>query len=225
MKICYSCGKEFDNKEMNKEHIPAKALFVGYPDDYKVNRITVPSCIKCNSDYSVDDEEFRNLIGIINSDISRDILSEKSAKSMIKIKNQVDRLVINQLGTIEGVEFEESAINNFHTKNFKGVFYKEYGYAIPETYKIVPFTEPTEQTKLLLHYLTDNFEWKVSGNRNVFGYIIQPSREVKNKKVDLKPASNDKIIACLDYNLSHTALVVAINTNQTRITKDLQEGF
>ncbi len=208
---CYNCGKNFDKKETNKEHIPAKGLFEGYPDNYKDNRITVRSCISCNSSYSKDDEEFRNLIGTMNSEKERATLSAKSAKAIIAINKQFDRIITDYYGKIKGVEFDEANIDRFHIKNFKGLFYNEYKYAVPTEYKIISLTEPTDNTYHLIHYLVDNFKWKISGHRDVFGYIIQPLRELEQQSIDLIPNENDKIIlACMDYNSSHTALVVAV---------------
>jgi hypothetical protein len=208
---CYNCGKYFDKKETNKEHIPAQGLYQGYDAIYKNNRITVRSCVNCNSSYSKDDEEFRNMVGIMNSAAERKMLSEKSAKSIIKINKEYNRIRTDLFGNIVGVEFNQSNIHSFHVKNFRGLYYHEYKVAISDDYSIVSLPEPTEKTYHLIHYLVDNFKWKISGHRDVFGYIIQPLREIKEQLIDLKPDETDKVIlACMDYNNSHTALVVAI---------------
>jgi len=39
MPICYNCGDEFPEENLTREHIPAQNLFVGYADEYKVNRM------------------------------------------------------------------------------------------------------------------------------------------------------------------------------------------
>lgn len=51
-KQCFNCGNFFTKEEITKEHIPAKALYAGYDNEYKLNRITVPSCYKCNQSFS-----------------------------------------------------------------------------------------------------------------------------------------------------------------------------
>ncbi len=43
-KICYNCGKELENKDVTREHIPSRNLFEGYDEKFKVNRITVSVC-------------------------------------------------------------------------------------------------------------------------------------------------------------------------------------
>ena len=50
---CYNCGKILKPNEITREHIPARNLFEGYDEQYKVQRITVKACRKCNQEYSV----------------------------------------------------------------------------------------------------------------------------------------------------------------------------
>ena len=33
--ICYNCGIELENKDVTREHIPARNLFEGYDEKYK----------------------------------------------------------------------------------------------------------------------------------------------------------------------------------------------
>ena len=68
MDLCYNCGNELNSQNRTREHIPAQNMFVGYPDEYKVNRITVPACYSCNNLYSKVDQEIRDAIGIMNED-------------------------------------------------------------------------------------------------------------------------------------------------------------
>lgn len=60
--ICYNCGIELEDKDVTREHIPARNLFEGYDEKYKVNRLTVPACLKCNGQYSPTDEEFSSYV-------------------------------------------------------------------------------------------------------------------------------------------------------------------
>ena len=82
---CYNCGIDLNKSIKTKEHIPAKAYFVGYGDDYKNNRITVPACRKCNDQYSKLDNEIRDAIGVSNEN-EADLmeLTRKSTKSIFR---------------------------------------------------------------------------------------------------------------------------------------------
>jgi hypothetical protein len=62
MKVCYFCGEMANSKE----HLPPKQIFKGF----KINRITVPSCYKHNTDKSGEDEAIVKamLLSIENSD-------------------------------------------------------------------------------------------------------------------------------------------------------------
>ena len=57
---CYNCRIKLKKEIQNKEHIPAQAFYGGYGSEFKVNRITVPACRKCNEDYSKTDQELRD---------------------------------------------------------------------------------------------------------------------------------------------------------------------
>ena len=84
-KRCYNCGCEFtdDNKE-TVEHIPMQALYAGYSPEYKINRITVPGCYKCNHEYAKIDQELRDFIGITNDNDEAQLeLTAKSCKETL----------------------------------------------------------------------------------------------------------------------------------------------
>lgn len=120
--ICYNCGKEFDIKHITKEHIPARNLFEGYDEKYKVNRITVPACSECNGKYSPTDEEFRNMIGVIAKREENQKIAEKTVKSILRKETGKQRLSINDLGKVSGVSFGQIPIENFHKKILKDYF-------------------------------------------------------------------------------------------------------
>jgi len=212
---CYNCTEFFSSKEITKEHIPAQSLFEGLSDEYKTNRITVPSCFECNNGYSKADEEFRNLIGSINKYDHLDRVSAKTSRSVLR-KSGTKRLLFDNSGKIIAVEFEDRLIKDFHIKNFKGVFYKEYGYSIPNSYKILVNIDENDWSKQILAcigYLKNNFLWKYSGHEDVFKYIIQPFREgVEFNGEDFDPIEDEPyFIALLDYNKLHAAIVPATN--------------
>lgn len=89
-KRCYNCGRIMNlsntkpkETSQTKEHIPAKNLYEGYPENYKVNRITVLGCWSCNHEYSSIDDELRDIIRVINDkDELQDALTQKAIKNM-----------------------------------------------------------------------------------------------------------------------------------------------
>ncbi len=215
---CYNCGKEI-NGIITREHIPARALFEGFDRQYKNNIITVPACFECNNSYSSTDEEFRNMIGVIAKREANEQLTKKSVKSVLRKKDGYKRLVYESIERIDGVRFDEAHIENFHKKNFKGIFYHQYGKPLP--YDFILFVSIDENdcssaTKGIISYLKGFFEWKFSGHKDIFQYCMQPVRENiqqrdKEDKSDLELLDSDTLIACaMIYNQEHAALVYGI---------------
>jgi hypothetical protein len=212
---CYNCGKEVSKKDstLTREHIPAQNLFAGYGDEYKKNRIVVPSCKTCNNGSHKVDEEFRNLIGTISERDDLGTISKNTAKSIINRNKQFDRLLIEQ-GKVKGVKFNEKLVLDNHIKIFKGLFYHQYGKPIGLEYKIVATINPTNFTGSCVNYLMNTFDFKFSGHPDIFKYILQPFREGVNNpsKQDLEPDENEGYFVCLiEYNKSHAAMVLATN--------------
>ncbi len=213
--ICYNCGKEFDIKHITKEHIPARNLFEGYDEKYKVNRITVPACSECNGKYSPTDEEFRNMIGVIAKREENQKIAEKTVKSILRKETGKQRLSINDLGKVSGVSFGQIPIENFHKKNFKGLFYHQYGIILSDDYELyvnINENDWSDFTLGILGYIEDLFAWKHSGHPDILSYVIQPFRiGISNpSRKDLTPLKNENIfVGILKYNKEHAALVIA----------------
>lgn len=209
---CYNCGKVLAEHDVTREHIPAKNLFEGYDDSYKANRITVPACYECNQKYSLTDEEFRNVVGVISNVSDNNAVSTKSVRSILR-KSKGSRLHFDTFGFVRAVSFNKKHITDFHIKNFKGVFYNEYNLPVPSNMTIVVDINETYDEKRMgcIGYLRDNFLWKYSGHPDIFKYILQPFREVISKdKKDLIPTASDHYFMALQvYNQSHAALVIA----------------
>ena len=94
LKRCYNCGCEFtdDNKE-TVEHVPMQALYAGYSPEYKVNRITVSGCYKCNHEYAKIDQELRDFIGITNDNDEAQLeLTAKAVRNITRVKDFWKRL-------------------------------------------------------------------------------------------------------------------------------------
>jgi len=214
--ICYNCGVELDEKEMTREHIPAKNLFEGYDGKHKVNRITVSACQTCNGEYSPTDEEFRNMIGIIAKNKANNKITDKSVRSILRKDSTIQRLVFDGFGKVSGVSFNEIPIENYHKKNFKGLFYFQYGKILTDDYELfvnINENDWSETTLGILSYLKQLFLIKYSGHPDIMEYVIQPFRPMiaNPKKQDLKPSENDKIFfGYIEYNKEHSALVIAV---------------
>jgi hypothetical protein len=227
MKNCYNCGIPLDEKTITREHIPAQGLFEGYGDDYKKNRLVVPACKTCNNQYSVCDEEFRNMIGIMSNDSHRDKISEKSARSILRKDKQKHRLFIEN-GNVEAVSFDLNHIEQFHIKNFKGLFYEQYGEPISnEEYFFhvnIDASDYSELTMSVIGYLKHNFDWKHSGHPDIFQYILQPHRENVNPQersgiIVENPNSENCYVCLIKYNKSHATLVTAMKKDFLDKTK------
>jgi len=214
--ICYNCGIPIDDKDVTREHIPARNLFEGYDEKYKVNRITVPACSKCNGQYSPTDEEFRNMIGVIAKNKANNKLTEKAVRSIIRKDTSLQRLEYNEFGKVSGVTFNEIPIENYHKKNFKGLFYFQYGKYLSDDYQLsvnIDENDWSDITLGIIGYLKELFNWKFSGHPDILKYIIQPFRlGITNpSKEDLKPAEKENMfVGILDYNNEHAALVFAL---------------
>lgn len=214
--LCYNCRNEIETKDITKEHIPARNLFEGYDEKYKVNRITVPACSKCNGKYSPTDEEFRNMIGVIAKRKENQKITEKAVKSILRKESGKQRLSISDLGKISGVSFGQTPIEDFHKKNFKGLFYHQYGTVIPDNYELYVNIDENDWSNVtlgMLGYLKDLFTWNHSGHPDILSYVIQPFRiGISNpSKKDLTPQKNENIfVGYLDYNNEHAALVIAV---------------
>jgi hypothetical protein len=214
--LCYNCLKELDKFEVTREHIPAKNLFEGYDETYKVNRITVSACAECNGKYSPTDEEFRNMIGIISKKKENNKITEKSVKSILRKDTTHERLVSNGFGKVSGVVFNQTPIEDFHKKNFKGLYYYQYGKPLSNDYELfvnIDESDYSDFTLGVLGYLKDMFNWKCSGHPDILSYCIQPFRlGITNpSKADLPLLTSDNIIVgVLKYNQEHAALVIAV---------------
>lgn len=214
--ICYNCRKEFNAKDMTKEHIPAKNLFEGYSEKYKVNRITVPAYSECNGKYSPTDEEFRNMIGIIAKRKENNDIAEKAVKSILRKETGMQRLTVDNLGKVSGVSFDQTPIEDFHKKNFKGLFYHQYGTILPKDYELyvnIDEKDWSDFTLGMLGYLKELFTWKHSGHPDILSYVIEPFRiGISNpSKKDLMPQKDENIfVGFLEYNKEHAALVIVV---------------
>jgi hypothetical protein len=217
METCYNCGIELvKGQNKTKEHVPPQNLFAGYEAKDKENRITVPACFDCNNKYSDCDEEFRNLVGIITKNEENSGVTSKTGRGLSrnfeKVKGKIKFIAPGEMT----LEVDRDKIIEFHKKNFKALYYKQFGHCLPADYEImvnIDENDSSKGTEAFIAYLDSNFKWKVSGSEKILKYIIQPIRTDWNnsdKSIDLDLNENEPVIGGLMvYNQTHGALVVA----------------
>lgn len=218
MQICYNCGNEFPEENITREHIPAQNLFVGYGDEYKVNRLVVPACFECNNQYSQIDQEIRDAIGIMNNNNEEQIeFTRKSVKSIMRRKNWADRLFFSE-GKVLAVDFSYNDFKKLHIKNFKGVFYNKYQRALPKDFEVEIIAEGDEDDeklmgigKLFYDYVVEDDNFLVSGHEDIFMYNIKTMNPTESEfVVDNGDIENSLcVIGVLVYHKNLCAIVIA----------------
>ena len=210
---CYNCGKELTAENSTTEHIPARNLFAGLAEEYSQNRITVLGCFECNNSFSGIDEEFRNLIGVINNNDELSTLTKKTASSMVRGKKKIERVLLDkESGKAVNTTFDKDILIEYSSKNFRGVYCNNYGVPISSDFKICVRLENDfdDNSNQILNYL-HNFNWQCSGHQDVFKFKLQPFRNNYDfDGVDIIPNGTDNIFICnLVYHNLHSAIVVA----------------
>lgn len=180
VEICYNCGIQLTDETKTSEHIPPQNLYVGLLPEYKQNLLTVTACYNCNNKFSAIDNEIRDIIGISNDSlINNQTITAKAVRGIFRQK-KLERLNFNSKGQIDSVTFEVQKGIQFHIKNFKGLFFKEYNSIVPENYAIKIITDGiNDNSKTLnLAFIFHNFlrhdnpDWKFSGHVDIFKYLI-----------------------------------------------------
>lgn len=214
LKRCYNCGILMNppgthpkETSQTKEHIPAKNLYTGYPEEYLANRITVPGCYKCNHEYSLIDDEMRDLIGMMNEeDVLQEAITKKAISNIIQKKDLPDRLLPNR-----EMLFKYEPFIRYNEKNFKGVFYKLFGYPFPsDKYGIhtiivdngdeIDRSHMDQYGNILYNEIIKNSTWIHSGHPDIFEYLI--------KGVDVDP--NDKNKINFSENIENSTFIMCI---------------
>lgn len=216
--ICYNCGKKMTESESTKEHIPAQGIFEDFPESYKAHRITVLGCQKCNVEYSLHEEEFRNALGVVSDkkDSEKELI-RKTQKSLIRKKARENgRLIFGKNKKLDAVVFKEKDFIKNHEKNFKALFKKKFGKVLPQDFKLAVDLMDLESKefknrKAVYNHLTKNFEWQYSGHPDVFKYIIQPfSEKLPDDKSDIPfTGQEDFYIAIMVYRNKFVAIIGA----------------
>lgn len=188
--ICYNCGIELTDEIATSEHIPAKNLFVGVPHEQKQNLLTVPACFECNQKFSAIDSEIRDMIGISNDSlVDKQELTGKAVRGIFKQKSFLERLHFDAHGQVIAVTFNQKVAVDIHTKNFRGLFFKEYQTIVPDNFEINIIADGSPDREMTVAFLFhdflrhDNPDWKYSGHPDIFKYLISGFTTDANKNI------------------------------------------
>ncbi len=172
---CYNCGDDLNCVPNNEEHIPARNLFVDSKTHGEI--IKVPSCVKCNTEFSATDDDLRDVIGWLNESItdSKRITGKTIRSLFVHEKDGYGRLS----GNIEkpSLEFNVGNLYKSHQKNFKGLFVWENIQPIDKKYQIRIIdkhcdAKEFEMLQPTLDMVFYNQAWKPSGAKEIFRYRL-----------------------------------------------------
>lgn len=186
--VCIYCGETDD---ITKDHIPPKCLF---PNPRPNNLITVPSCKKCNSGFSFDDEYFR-LVLTIREDTFESETVQKMYPSVLRSLGKSNKIGFRKgllestfktehfskaglfLGYKEGYKIDLTRLENVISRVIKGLYFHHEKTKLPIECKIgIYITENLmnidPQTLMLLndHILPAISRNKLYSVGNVFEY-------------------------------------------------------
>lgn len=204
---CYLCGVLLDKNNSSKDHIPSQCLFYGFPNKYKINRITVPCCKKCNIELSKYENEFRNLIGVTaNKNKRLKPICVKSVRELLR-NNNLSRLLISCDNKICGIEFSNIPILKSIDKNFKGVFYKINGFRLPNYFQLYYLSQLDVPQDLNIDNCLYSSKWYYSGNENIFKIKIVFLNTKMEKTLSINNTSF--IISKLVFHKNYIYYVIA----------------
>lgn len=178
--LCALCGV---NQASTRDHIPPKAIF----PKPRPALITVPACFECNNSASDHDDLFKVYLSLHtaeNSDIARQLFTEKTVRTLRRNQNLLQRIykeskrfvIRNTRGELEsrsGVLWDSSAHTQVIGRTIRGLYFHHLGTPLPSDcdLKVQWLRGVPEEIvpKLPL------FEEQVIGkNQVVYKYIIAP---------------------------------------------------
>lgn len=215
-KICYNCGISLSSDNATVEHVPAKNLYDGFGDKFKLNRITVPACLVCNNLYSKIDQEIRDALAIKNNDPNqKQRLTGKGVRSILRRSNWIKRTQFNNHGKIIAVDFSYNDLRQIHLKNFKALFFKKYGFPVPKVFEIEIIADgdedKIESVRSLNDYLLIDKEFNYSGHSDIFKYILKDISIDKNGNSSIFESGDfDLIIAVVGLLIYHNEIATIV---------------
>ena len=222
--LCYDCGKIIHTGDKDREHIPAQCFYSGLGPEYKIERITLDSHKVCNQKYSKIDQELRDAIGIsIENQEDNPELISKSIRSILRKKSGIERIT-SKNGEVF-VDFNYEDLRSLHIKNFKGIFYREFGIPIPDKF-FIEISTAGEQDNFSFELMNSLYqivnqyieEWKISGHRDVFKYKIAVFENYDLSEFNAN--SNEQIIFCV---MVYHKNIICFGIATTQLLIDLME--
>lgn len=206
--ICYNCGVELNKENKTVEHVPAKNLYDDFDDSFKQNRITVPACNTCNGLYSKIDQEVRDVLAIKNNDVNeKKELTRKGVKSILLRSNWKNRVYTDEQKNVRAVDFSYDDLKQIHIKNFKALFYRKYGFPVPDNFVIEIIADGDDnliKTAQVLHdYVRTDKNWEVSGHQDVFKFILKDMTPDEAKGIFYESGNWDDIIGVAGLLVYH----------------------
>jgi hypothetical protein len=216
-KICYNCGRQLTADIATVEHVPAKNLYEGFGDEYKVNRITVPACFDCNNLYSKIDQELRDALAVKSEGPQqKQDLTGKGVRSILRRSNWKDRAYLNNEGQVIAVDFNYGELRQLHIKNFKALFFRKYGFPVPADFEIDIIADgdndKVETAQILHDYLRIDKNFEHSGHPDIFKFILKDmTPDIPNDTI-YESGDFDKLVGVVGLLVYHDdigAVVVA----------------
>jgi hypothetical protein len=216
---CYDCGIEITKNNRTVEHVPAKNLYEGFSEKFKMNRITVPACRECNQKYSKIDQEIRDALAVKNADPAKMAeLTGKGVRSIFRRKNWKDRLHVDVNGHVEAVEFSYDELKQLHIKNFKALFYRKYGFPLPKDFMIEIIADGDDNmapaAAVLYDYATIQTQWEVSGSEEVFKFILKDITIDRGKDVIYESKQFEKCEAVVGILVYHDSIAAVVSAGR-----------
>lgn len=143
---CYLCGSPAESRD----HIPPRGLF---PTPRPSNLLTVPACLRCNHDRSLDDEYFRLIVSAGSQDSPQSTvllhqriiprMREKPALALDFLKSFRPVAIHNEGGVHMGNEpvftFDRTRIQTVIDKIVRGLFFKHAKHRLADDYLVEEF--------------------------------------------------------------------------------------
>ena len=180
IRTCIYCGAVADTKD----HIPSKNLYREI--DKNFNPIKIPSCKKCNSDLSKDEEYFRNVISSIQyeNSISASTLFETAVKRSMQRKPSLGISIWKQMSLVDfynpsGIYLGKKTAWELTEENYerifrvldkyiKGLFFHHFCETIPKDW-IIKHVWLMPKNEEMLGKAAKEFKWVIL-NENIFLY-------------------------------------------------------
>lgn len=195
---CIYCGAV---GELTRDHVPPKNIF---PSPRPENIITVPSCYKCNSDASKDDEYFRNMLTLRYDIFEHPEANKNWQKVLRSIKRseskQLRKAILRNMKPIDlitpsgifvgksGIYYVEiGRLLNTVNRIIKGIFFHEFGHSIPSNYSVRSFMLELirfDDDVINLITIAKGGNTQAIGNE-IFQYWIRKTDEDSNSTVSL----------------------------------------